>query len=210
MTRFGKQSIRLNLLIFILLCFPHSLIAECIWPDRHVQASILSVATDDGSYASGIVIAPNRVLTAAHAVKGADQAFVRIDHAFRRAELISVDQDKDLAIMRVDTGDLDPIRLSQRDPYVNEPVWAIGFPHARFKTTSAGIFQNKLDGVFHTSAPIDAGESGGGLLACDQGRFVLAGMLRGYGAYLDGDKYIKIENHSVSVTAKDIKRFIAW
>ena len=198
--------------VFALAAFQMSIAAaqECVWPDRETQASILPVATDDGSYASGIVVAPNRVLTAAHAVSGAEQAFVRINHAFRQAELLSVDPEKDLAIMRVDTGNLYPIRLSQRDPYENEPVWAVGFPHARFKTTSAGIFQNKLDGVLHTSAPIDAGESGGGLLACDQGKFVLAGMLRGYGAYLDGDRYIKIENHSVSVTASDIERFITW
>ncbi len=183
---------------------------ECVWPDSQAQASILPVATDDGSYASGVVIAPNRVLTAAHAISGAAQTFVRIDHDFRYARLLSVDQDKDLAVMSVDTGDIDPIRLSRRDPYENEPVWAIGFPHARFKTTSSGHFQNKLDGVLHTSAPIDAGESGGGLLSCDQGTFVLAGMLRGYGAYVDGDEYIKIENHSVSVTARDIEQFIAW
>jgi len=34
----------------------------------------------------------------------------------------------------------------------------------------------------HTSAGIDSGEAGG-LLSCENGRFVLAGMLRGYGAY---------------------------
>ena len=181
---------------------------ECEWPDNQTMASVLPVATDDGSYASGVVIARNRVLTAAHAVENSDQAFVRVDYDFRRATVLSVDLEKDLAVMGVDTGSIDPIRLSRREPYANEQVWAIGFPHATSKTTSIGNFQDKLDGVLHTSAPIDAGESGGGLIACERGDFVLAGMLRGYGAYLDGDEYIRIENHSVSVAASDIHRFV--
>lgn len=205
-----SRFLRTVFLLQLLLSTAPALAEDCLWPDRITQASILPVATDNGSYASGVVVAPNRVLTAAHAIKDAAQAFVLIDKAFRQAELLSMDTEKDLAIMRVDTDNLNPIRLSQREPYENEPVWAIGFPHARFKSTSAGIFQNKLDGVLHTSASIDAGESGGGLLACDRGQFVLAGMLRGYGAYLDGDRYIKIDNHSVSVTARDIERFITW
>lgn len=181
---------------------------ECEWPDTRTMASVLPVATDDGSYASGVVIARNRVLTAAHAVENSDQAFVRIDYDFRRAEVLSIDSEKDLAVMGVDTGNINPIRLSLREPYANEQVWAIGFPHATSKTTSIGNFQDKLDGVLHTSAPIDAGESGGGLIACERGIFVLAGMLRGYGAYLKGGEYVRIENHSVSVAASDIQRFV--
>jgi len=183
---------------------------ECVWPDDHTQAAILSVATNDGSYASGVVIAPNRVLTAAHAVSGADQTFVRVNRYFRDASLITMDLEKDLAVMHVDTGDVQPIRLSSRKPIKDEPVWAVGYPHARFKTTSVGTFQDIHEGVLHTSASIDAGESGGGLLACDKGDFVLAGMLRGYGAYHQDGKYIKIENHSVSVTAQDIERFVQF
>lgn len=185
-----------------------SMATECEWPDLRTMASVLPVATDDGSYASGVVIARNRVLTAAHAVENSEQAFVRINYDFRRAEVLSLDLEKDLAVMGVDTGDIDPIRLSKRDPYANEQVWAIGFPHATSKTTSIGNFQDKLDGVLHTSAPIDAGESGGGLIACERGDFVLAGMLRGYGAYLKGDEYVRIENHSVSVAASDIHHFV--
>ncbi len=199
-------------IIALLACISpvYAVESECGWPDHRTQAGILPVATDDGSYASGVVIAENRVLTAAHAVVNADQAFVRVDFDFRRARVISVDQEKDLAVMVVDTDDIDPIPLSRRDPYENEPVWAIGFPHASSKTTSAGKFQNKSDGVLHTSAPIYAGESGGGLIACDKGDFVLAGMLRGYGAYIHGNDYIKIANHSVSVAARDIQQFVPW
>lgn len=184
--------------------------ADCSWPDRITLASILPVAGDDGSYASGIVIAQNRVLTAAHAVIDSERAFVRIKGGFQVAQILSIDHQKDLAVLKVNTGDLRPITLSMRDPYKNEPVWAIGFPKARQKTTSAGIFQNKQQGALHTSAPIEAGESGGGLIACDRNGFVLAGMLRGYGAYMRGDTYVRIANHSVSVAASDIQNFVSF
>jgi hypothetical protein len=60
----------------------------------------------------------------------------------------------------------------------------------------------------HASATIDSGQSGGGLLACTDGAWELLGMLRGFGAYLYGDHYVKIQNHSVSVAAATIQRFL--
>ena len=59
-----------------------------------------------------------------------------------------------------------------------------------------------------TTAPIDSGQSGGGLISCEHGKHVLAGMLRGFAAYVNGDEYIKIKNHSVSVASTDIRNFI--
>lgn len=184
--------------------------SECEWPDRRTQASVLPITTDDGSYASAVVIGRNRVITAAHAVNDAFRTFVRIGDEYREGHILSVDSGKDLAVLEVDTSGLAPIRLSQREPRANQRVWAIGFPQAQSKTTSLGEFSGEVDGALHTSAPIDAGESGGGLLTCEHGDFVLAGMLRGYGAYRRGDHYVRIENHSVSVAARDIEEFIYW
>jgi len=33
-------------------------------------------------------------------------------------------------------------------------------------------------------------------------------MLRGFAAYVNGDEYVKIKNHSVSVAMNDIRTFI--
>jgi len=40
------------------------------------------------------------------------------------------------------------------------------------------------------------------------GDWKMLGMLRGFGAYMDGDNYIKIQNHSVSVAAATIHQFL--
>jgi len=194
------------------LCLPVNAVSAsaCDWPDHETQQSIIPVAADDGSYASGIVIAPNKVLTAAHVIASSNHAFVAVDYDFMPARILQIDEEKDLAVMEVDTGSITPIILSHSEPYLNEPVWAIGYPNARSNTTSVGRFKNKRNGVFHTSAHIDAGGSGGGLIHCVDGQFVLAGMLRGYGAYVTGGSTIKIQNHSVSVTVSDIVRFVTW
>ena len=196
-------------MLAVLLNTPLIFADTCVWPGRAIQGSIIPVAADDGSYASGIVIAPNRVLTAAHVVASSHNAFVAVDYDFMLARVLRIDEEKDLAVMVVDTSDILPISLSHRELSVNQAVWAIGYPNARSKTTSVGRFKTKRNGALHTSAHIDAGESGGGLISCENGKFVLAGMLRGYGAYVNGHTTIKIQNHSVSVTARDINNFVS-
>ena len=181
---------------------------SCRWPGDATLAAILPVAADNGSHASGVVFAPGRVLTAAHAVQGAGRFFVRVGEDFRAASLELVDHERDLAVLAVDTPGIEPIALATGDPAERQPVWAAGYPRARAMTTSVGVFQRHRGGALHTSAPIDSGQSGGGLLACSQGTYRLAGLLRGYGAYLSGDRYVKLENHSVSVSASTIQRFL--
>ena len=181
---------------------------SCRWPGDATLAAILPVAADNGSHASGVVFAPGRVLTAAHAVQGASRFFVRVGEDFRVASLELVDHERDLAVLAVDTPGIEPIALATGDPAERQPVWAAGYPRAQAMTTSVGVFQRHRGGALHTSAPIDSGQSGGGLLACSQGTYRLAGLLRGYGAYLSGDRYVKLENHSVSVSASTIQRFL--
>ena len=183
---------------------------SCRWPGPATLAAILPVAADNGSRASGVVFAPGRVLTAAHALQGADRFFVQVDPEddFRKARLVSVDHAADLAVLAVETAGIEPIALAAADPTDRQPVWASGYPRAEAMVTSVGVFQKHREGALHTSAPIDSGQSGGGLLACSRGTYRLAGLLRGYGAYLSGNRYVKLENHSVSVAATTIHRFL--
>ena len=180
----------------------------CDWPDGRSLGAVVPVATDTGQHASGVIVATGRVLTAAHAIQGAQQVLVRHGADFRPARVLMVDPLLDLAVLAVDTGSIEPLRLVGHDPDGGEPVWAVGFPRARALALSAGVFQQNRDGALHTSAGIDAGQSGGGLLACRQGRYRLAGMLRGYGAYLREGRYEKMANHSVSVAASTIQQFL--
>lgn len=180
----------------------------CDQPDDMTLSAIVRVATDHGSHASGIVFDENRVLTAAHAVQGAGHFFVRVGDAFRSADLVMVDHTHDLAVLAVDTGYISPLRVSVFRPSRSAPVWAAGYPRAQAMTTSLGVFQQVSGGALHTSATIDSGQSGGGLLSCSGGQWSLVGMLRGYGAYLQGDHYVKLENHSVSVAGNTIHEFL--
>ncbi len=180
----------------------------CDWPDEGALEAILPIATDHGSHASGVVFAPNKVLTAAHAVKGAGRFFVKVESGFQLANLNLIDHEADLAVLSVDTKNITPLAFTHTEPNELQPVWAVGFPRAQGMATSSGVFQRNRSGDLHTSAPIDSGQSGGGLLTCSKGSYQLLGMLRGYGAYLSGDQYVKLENHSVSVAVATIERFV--
>jgi len=184
-------------------------LSACAQPDLQTLQAILPVATDGGSQASGIVFDTNRVLTAAHAVTDGGQLFVRIGDAYRSADLMLIDKKNDLAVLSVDTQGITPLHIAgEMDPVESQPVWAAGYPRAQAMMTSFGILQDYHEGALHASATIDSGQSGGGLLACTDGDWELLGMLRGFGAYLDGDHYVKIQNHSVSVAAATIQQFL--
>lgn len=194
-----------------ILLAPVAYADNCGWPEQQALSSVVRVTSDDGSHASGVVVGPNRVLTAAHAIDEAYQSYVRIGDQLFPASVASVDRSKDLAILEVSALDVDPIELGDSDLSSSSKVWAVGFPRAESKTTSSGSFKVKAttDGALHTTAPIDSGQSGGGLISCEQGKHVLAGMLRGFAAYVNGDEYVKIKNHSVSVATADIRNFIS-
>ena len=167
------------------------------------------MATDHGSRASGVVFDDNRILTAAHAIHGARHFFVRVADAYRTADLISVDPSNDLAVLAVNTGTIQPLKISGFRPEEAEPVWAVGYSRAQvISSTSTGVFQRSREGALHSSAPIDRGQSGGGLLSCHHGSWSLLGMLRGFGARRQGDQYVKIKNHSMSVAAATINEFL--
>lgn len=182
---------------------------SCRWPDQRTLQAIVPVATDHGNHASGVVFAQGYVLTAAHAVQGGGEFFVDAGFGFEDASLMMVDHRSDLAILSVSTYSIAPLPLALMEPTREQAVWASGYPRAQGMITSAGVFQRNRKGALHTSASIDSGQSGGGLLACTRGSYHLAGLLRGYGAYLSGDRYVKLENHSVAVAASTIQQFLS-
>jgi len=183
---------------------------QCGWPESDALETVVRVTSDDGSHASGVVIDRNTVLTAAHAVDEHYQSYIIVGDEVRSADIALIDRSRDLAILEVETGTIQPIELGDKDLAVSSKVWAVGFPRAESKTTSSGSFKVKAetDGALHTTAPIDSGQSGGGLITCEAGRHVLAGMLRGFAAYVSGDSYVKIKNHSVSVASAEIRNFM--
>lgn len=206
---------RVAAVLGLILLSGQSLLAseQCGWPNSVALDSVVRVTSDDGSHASGVVVADDQVLTAAHAIDENFKSYVRINDHLRSARVAMIDRAKDLAILTVRTGEIRPIPLGSENLNASATVWAVGFPRAESKTTSSGSFKVRAenDGALHTTAPIDSGQSGGGLISCERGRHVLAGMLRGFAAYVNGDHYVKIKNHSVSVASADIRNFlVGW
>lgn len=180
---------------------------DCNGPTTQILDSVVRVASTDGSDASGVVIAYDRVLTAAHVVNDSYRALVYIGGHYRQARVLARDLANDLAMLAVQTDGLRPIRISSEHLFQEEPVWTVGFPLALEQTANLGYYQQHVDGAIHASAPTNAGASGGGLLRCAGGAFELAGMIRGYGAYRRGDQLYRIEDLSISVPAETISDF---
>jgi S1-C subfamily serine protease len=161
--------------------------------------TILSIFGEDASplgggagQGSGFVISDEgEIVTNAHVVssggagngggrlKPASQVFVEFSDRNRvEAEIVGFDGDADIALIKVDPGDLDlkTLQLSDRDEYaVGEPVAAIGSPFGEEQSLSVGIIsatdrsiqsltQFTVDNAIQTDASINPGNSGGPLL----------------------------------------------
>ena len=84
---------------------------NCGWPEHEALASVVRVMSDDGSHASGVVVGPNRVLTAAHALDEHFQSYVLIGDSRNAASIALIDRSKDLAVLYVETGGIVPCLL---------------------------------------------------------------------------------------------------
>lgn len=185
------------------------LIGSCDTPHPEILRSVVRVAAGGTGDGSGVVVSQGLVLTAAHVVNESPHHTVDIGNGFQPAALLALDEVADLALLRVDTENLQPIRLSFASLEPTETVWASGFPLALEHVTTSGEFTGTgQSGRLFSSAPINLGVSGGGLLRCVDGEFTLAGMIRGYGAIWKGDQLIHKRDLSISVPAYQIESFI--
>ena len=131
---------------------------------------------------TGFVVGRNgTIVTNAHVVGSEDTARVRFNDSGQMidAEVLGTDQSSDLAVLRVDPGSVDSLRvlpLADSDKVrVGDAVVAIGHPLALDRTVTAGIVSGvgreiqapdgfQIDEVIQTDAPINQGNSGGPLL----------------------------------------------
>jgi S1-C subfamily serine protease len=166
--------------------------------------TVLSIFNEDASalggggagQGSGFVISDEgEILTNTHVVasggqgngggtlKPARQVFVEFSDRNRvDAEIIGLDADADVALIKVDPGDLveaddlNELKISGRDEYaVGEPVAAIGSPFGEEQSLSIGVVSAtdrsirslsdfSVDNAIQTDASINPGNTGGPLL----------------------------------------------
>jgi S1-C subfamily serine protease len=188
---------------------PAAFVPACLQPDMDTRESVVRISTDAGAHGSGVVIGPNRVLTAAHVVYDAHSTKVGRDgDDYVPARVLGLDSDNDLALLEADTAGLAPVPIARAPLAAYEDVWAIGYPMALDMAVSQGRFERVANGKVYTSAWITSGVSGGGLLRCNGGSYELAGIVRDYVAYLRGDDYVNA-SQSTSAPAESIRAFLA-
>jgi serine protease Do len=141
-------------------------------------------------FGSGTVIARDRVLTAAHHVRSEGIAVGFADERSASAELVGVDRDLGVALLEVDTGDIEPLAWAPRDAEVGigTAVVAMANPGGRGFRASLGFVAaadrgfrgprgRRISGAIEHTATLPRGSAGGPLLDFD-GRLLGLNALR--------------------------------
>jgi S1-C subfamily serine protease len=126
---------------------------------------------------SGIVIAPGRVLTSAHNVRHEEVTVTFADGRQERGRVAGSDPDLDVAVIEVDTGEVEPAQWPHSDspPPPGRAVLALGNPGGRglrvtpgFVSSPARSFRGprgrRVAGAIEHTAPLPRGSSGGPLI----------------------------------------------
>jgi S1-C subfamily serine protease len=137
------------------------------------------VVSGDGEIATNAHVVTNGAAGGGGPLRTAREVFVQFaDRNQVPAEVVGVDPFADVALLRVDTEDVDfePMELgSTEDLEVGEPVAAIGSPFGQDQSLSTGVVsatdrsiesltEFTIDGAIQTDASINPGNSGGPLL----------------------------------------------
>jgi S1-C subfamily serine protease len=129
---------------------------------------------------SGVVIGTGRVLTCAHAVRHDEITVTFADGRAETGRVAAVDEDLDLALVEVDTGETEPLAWNEDTEAVaaGRFVLALSNPGGRglrvspgFALSAARSFRGRrgrrVAGAIEHSAPLPRGSSGGPLLDAD-------------------------------------------
>ncbi len=125
---------------------------------------------------SGVVSDRGRVLTAAHNLRGDEATVTFADGRRETARVAASDRDGDLAVLEVDTGDVEPLAWAQTDaPGIGAPVLAVANPGGRGLRVTHGFLSSaprdlrgprgpRIPGTLEHTAPLPRGSSGGPLV----------------------------------------------
>jgi serine protease Do len=126
---------------------------------------------------SGVVIASGRVLTNAHNLRHDEVTVTFSDGRREPGRVTGTDSDLDVAVISVDTGDVEPIDwpADGEEPGIGRAVLALGNPGGRglrvtpgFVSSTARSFRGprgrRIGGAVEHTAPLPRGSSGGPLL----------------------------------------------
>lgn len=125
---------------------------------------------------SGVIVSANGyILTNHHVVEGADEIQIALsDNRTLPAKVVGTDPETDLAVLKINAGNLPAITFGQSDSLrVGDWVLAIGNPFGVGQTVTLGIVSalgrshlgiNTFENFIQTDAAINPGNSGGALV----------------------------------------------
>src|SRR3954447_17121235 len=153
---------------------------------------------------SGVVVAPGRVATVAHAVRRGAPSVLLPDGNRADDVLFTADLDGNLALLELDTGDIPPVELADEPPGLGAPVVALADPGGRGLRATLGFVTSaersvrgprgrRVAGAIEHSAPLPRGSSGGPLTDAD-GRVVGLNAVR-----LDGGLILAVPLTSAAI-----------
>lgn len=187
---------------------------------------------------SGVILTEDGyIVTNNHVVGEADEITVKLnDNREFSARIIGTDKDTDLALIKVETQGLPPIKVANSDDLkLGEWVLAIGNPFSLTSTVTAGIVSAKARSLFarpgsiesfiQTDAAINPGNSGGALVNA-RGELVginamlysQTGVYSGYGFAIptsimnrvveDLRKYGTVQRALLGISGQDVSTYI--
>lgn len=132
---------------------------------------------EERALGSGVIVrADGYILTNDHVVDGAEQISIDlVDRRSFKAKLVGADKPSDLAVLKIDTGNLPVLSLGNSDQVrVGDVCLAVGNPLGIGETVTMGIISAKgrqtdlsngsFEDFLQTDAPINEGNSGGALV----------------------------------------------
>ena len=188
--------------------------SACELPGPESLASVVRVYAENGEHSSGVVIAPDLIVTVSHGLPESGRVFVGIDEQLKVATLLARHPGEDLAVLQAVTGSTPIMPLGNDHPDHNALVWAVGYPLGMEQRASLGLYQGGTESLVYSSAHINSGASGGALLACEANRaegmaprYTLAGVLKGFLAQPTVDDVVNTGD-SVAVSTQRIRELL--
>lgn len=160
----------------------------------HAHAAPATVAIGRRARGSGVVVAPDRVLTSAHNLRDRTTQVTFADGSHAQAEVVGSDVDHDVVVLAVPTGDIEPLAWAEADLALGDTVFALARSGHGDRITSGSVSAversfrgprgRRVKGAVEHTAPLARGSSGGPLVDPD-GRLVGLNTHRlGEGFYL--------------------------
>jgi serine protease DegQ len=136
--------------------------------------TLTTYARHEKTLGSGVIVsAQGYVLTNYHVISNATDIQVLLyDGRVAKATVVGSDEETDLAVLKIDGGNLPVIRLARQKPRPGDVVLAIGNPLGLNQTVSMGIVSavgrqlnvSSAEDFIQTDAAINPGNSGGALV----------------------------------------------